>query len=528
MPIRCEACGEEVRRIPEVGDAWLDAGIVPFSTLGWQNPTWIEHGYATGAARGLTGADLPDHAYWEQWFPADWVSEMREQIRLWFYSIGFMSMTLVGRLPYRAVLTYERVHAEDGSPMHKSTGNMIEANEAFDTIGADLMRWLYCATPPYSNVNFGYGLAGEVRRRLLTLWSTAGFLITYANIADWQPHWDAPPESTHALDRWLVARTAQLASEAEEAYERFWTPSVTAAFDSFVEDLSNWYVRTSRRRFWDGDPEALTALWWALQNALRVVAPVMPFLADHLWRTLVAEVCPDAPDSVHLAGWPEGLEPDETLLADQAEVRRVVDLGRQARGKAGIKVQQPLRRVAVRASEAAMAYREVILDELNVEKLISQLPANRVTLKPHLPLLGPRLGPDLPRVRVKLASGDFQLPPDGTVVVDELVLQPDEVFGLERESVSGDWVFADELHGTVVALDITLDEDLLRKGQARELIRRVNQMRKEAGLAITDRIRLTLPISDGDLVPEHGDWIKRETLAVELRVDGAALEIEKV
>ncbi len=150
VPIRCEECGEKTWRIPEVGDAWLDAGIVPLSTLGWENPTWIEHGYGTGAAAGLTGADLPDHAYWEQWFPADWISESREQIRLWFYSIGFMSMTLAGRLPYRAVLTYERVHAEDGRPMHKSAGNMIEANEAFDAIGADLMRWLYCATAPYA------------------------------------------------------------------------------------------------------------------------------------------------------------------------------------------------------------------------------------------------------------------------------------------------------------------------------------------------------------------------------------------
>src|SRR5439155_422580 len=148
VPIRCERCSKEVRRIPEVGDAWLDAGIVPLSTLGWQNPEWVEHGYATGAAEGLSGADLPDHAYWEQWFPADWVSESREQIRLWFYSISFMAMTLVGRLPYRAVLAYERVRDEHGREMHKSTGNAIEANEAFERMGADIARWLYFAQPP--------------------------------------------------------------------------------------------------------------------------------------------------------------------------------------------------------------------------------------------------------------------------------------------------------------------------------------------------------------------------------------------
>ncbi|HUI37411.1 MAG TPA: class I tRNA ligase family protein, partial [Gaiellaceae bacterium] len=247
IAIRCQSCGEEVRRIPEVGDAWLDAGIVPMSTLGWENPEWIPHGYATGAARGLTGADLPDHAYWEQWFPADWVSESREQIRLWFYSISVMSMTLAGRLPYRAVLAYERVHDEHGREMHKSTGNAIEANEAFERMGADIVRWQFCAQNPSQNINFGYGPADEIKRRLLTFWNSVGFLVTYANIAEWTPEWGAEPRSGHPLDRWLVARTGQLVSEAEAAYERYWSPAVTTLFESYVEDLSNWYVRRSRR-----------------------------------------------------------------------------------------------------------------------------------------------------------------------------------------------------------------------------------------------------------------------------------------
>ncbi len=527
VTIRCEACGEEARRVPEVGDAWLDAGIVPLSTLGWQNPTWIEHGYGTGAAAGLTGADLPDNAYWEQWFPADWISESREQIRLWFYSIGFMSMTLVGRLPYRSVLTYERVHAEDGSPMHKSAGNMIEANEAFDTIGADLMRWLYCATPPYSNVNFGYGLAGEVRRRLLTLWSSAGFLVTYANIAGWRPRWDAPPESDHPLDRWLVARTAQLASEAEQAYEGFWTPSVTAAFDSFVEDLSNWYVRRSRRRFWDGDPAALATLWGAVENALRVVAPVMPFLADHLWRTLVSEVCPDAPDSVHLAGWPEGLEPDEALLAEQAEVRRVVELGRQARAQANINLRQPLRQMFVRGSSRAGGYRDEIADELNVkEVLFDEGPVARVQLKPNLRVLGPRLGAKLREVAAALAGGDYEELGDGRVRAAGEELGPGDVIRGERLSVPG-FVMADD-DVVSVALSTELDDELRLEKRVRDLIRLVNQMRKEAGLEIIDRIVLTVPAADADLISAHADWVKRETLAVEIRVDGTAPSVVKV
>jgi isoleucyl-tRNA synthetase len=525
VPIRCEECGEKVWRIPEVGDAWLDAGIVPLSTLGWENPTRIEHGYGTGAAAGLTGADLPDNAYWEQWFPADWISESREQIRLWFYSIGFMSMTLVGRLPYRAVLTYERVHAEDGTPMHKSAGNMIEANEAFDAIGADLMRWLYCATAPYANVNFGYGLAGEVRRRLLTLWSSAGFLVTYANIASWEPEWGTAPESDHALDRWLVGRTAQLVSEAEEGYERFWTPAITSAFDAYVEDLSNWYVRRSRRRFWDGEADALGTLWWSLQVALRAIAPVMPFLAEHLWQTLVAGACSDAPDSVHLAGWPEGLEPDGELLADQAEVRRVVELGRQARSQANINLRQPLRTMFVRGSSRAPGYGDEIADELNVkEVLFDQGPVARAQLKPNLPLLGPRLGAKLREVGAALAAGEYEELEDGSVRVDGEVLGAEEVIRGERLSVEG-FVMADD-DVVSVALSTELDDELRLEKRVRDLIRAVNQLRKEQGLAITDRIRLTVPASDSDLAETHGDWIQRETLAVELRADGTELRIE--
>ncbi len=329
VPIRCEACGEEVRRIPEVGDAWLDAGIVPFSTLGWQNPEWVPDGYATGAAKGLTGADLPDHAYWEQWFPADWVSEMREQIRLWFYSMLFMSVTLEGRSPYERVLAYEKLLDETGREMHKSTGNAIEANEAIERMGADVMRWQYCAQPPSQNLNFGYGPAHEIKRRLLTLWNSVKFFVDYANIEGFRPTCGATATSEQPLDRWLLERTEQLVAEATDAYERYWTPDVISSFEAFVDDLSNWYIRRSRRRFWEGDATALERLCvWRSCRSLRVIAPVMPFLAEHLWRVLRPE---DAPESIFLMPWPVAGERDDQLLAEVAETRRVVDLGRQAR-----------------------------------------------------------------------------------------------------------------------------------------------------------------------------------------------------
>jgi isoleucyl-tRNA synthetase len=519
VPIACESCGAEVRRITEVGDAWLDAGIVPFSTLGWHNPEWIENGYATGAAKGLSGADLPDHAYWEQWFPADWISEMREQIRLWFYSMSFMSVTLEGRSPYRKVLTYEKLLDEHGREMHRSWGNAISADEALDRMGADVMRWLYCEQNPSQNIKFGYGPANEVRRRLLTLWNSVGFLVQYANIAAWRPEWAAEPSSEHPLDRWLVARTGQLVREAEDAYERCWTPSVTAVFESFVEDLSNWYIRRSRRRFWDGEAEALATLWWSLVQALRVVSPVMPFLADHVWRNLVAEAAEGAPGSVHLSGWPAAPEVDEALVAEVAEVRRVVELGRQARAQSGLKLRQPLRRVVVQGADGVSGHAGEIAEELSVKQVeFGPVSATEVRVKPNLPVLGPRLGKELAPVRAALEAGEFEELGGGRFRVDGHELGPDEVL-VERRGKEG-WAVAGE-DGLTVALDLTLDPELELEGRVRDLIHEINRMRKELGFELTDRIVLTLPDADADLL-RHEGWIKEEVLAVEIRTDGAA------
>jgi isoleucyl-tRNA synthetase len=516
VPIRCSACDEELRRISEVGDAWLDAGIVPLSTLGWQNEEWVPGGYGTGAAKGLTGADLPDHDYWEQWFPADWISESREQIRLWFYAISVMSMTMVGRLPYRAVLAYERVHDETGRGMHKSTGNAIEANEAFEQMGADIVRWQFCAQSPSQNINFGFGPAEEVKRRLLTLWNSAGFLVTYGNIAGWEPKWGREPSSQQALDRWLVARTGQLVAEVESAYDRYATPALTTAFESYVEDLSNWYIRRSRRRFWDGEPEALETLWWSLVQALRVIGPVMPFLAEHLWSALVV----DGPDSVHLAGWPETGAPDETLLDEMAAVRRVVELGRQARAQSGLKLRQPLRRLVVQGAEAAQAQAGEIAEELSVKHVeFGPVEATELRVKPNLPVLGPKLGKELGPVRAKLEAGDFEELDGGRVRVDGRELSPEEVI-VERRGKEG-WAVAGE-DGLTVALDLAVDPELELEGRAREAIHQVNTMRKERGLEITDRIVLTLPPE----LAAHQEWIARETLAERVE-PGGELAIEK-
>jgi isoleucyl-tRNA synthetase len=525
--IRCEACGEEVERIAEVGDVWLDAGIVPFSTLGWQSPEYVPEGYATGAAKGLTRADLPDHAYWDEWFPADWVSEMREQIRLWFYSQLFMSVALTGRAPFTKVLGYEKMLDETGREMHGSWGNMIDAQDAFARMGADVMRWQYCAQPPDRNLLFGFGPAHEIQRKLLTFWHSATFLVQYANVEGFTPRFEdleaGPDAGLRPLDRWLVARTAALVREATDAYERWLTVDVIRAFESFAEDVSKWYIRRSRRRFWDGDEAALRALWHALVQGLRVIAPVMPFLAEHLWQVLVRDVCAGAPSSVHLAGWPERAEVDDELLGEIADVREVVGLGHQARQAAGIKVQQPLRRLVVEGAPLAAAHRDEIRDELRVKDVEFGAVDAELRVKPNLPVLGPRLGAALGGVRAALAAGEFEELGDGRFRAAGHELGPDEVL-VERAGREG-WAVA-AADGVTVALELGIDDELDLERRVYELIRRVNTMRKDAGLELSDRITLTIPARDADLL-QHADWLESETLAVSVAADGDAVALAK-
>jgi isoleucyl-tRNA synthetase len=527
VPIACSGCGGEVHRVPEVGDAWLDAGIVPLSTLGWMNEERVPEGYAAGAGQGLTKADLPDHAYWEQWFPADWVSEMREQIRLWFYSISFMSVTLTGQSPYRRVLTYEKLLDETGREMHRSWGNAIAVDEAVSEMGADVMRWQYTAQPPSQNLLFGYGPAQEIRRRLLTLWNSIRFFVDYANIAGWKPEWReleaGPAGDLQPLDRWLVSRTHELVRDTTDAYEGYLTVNVVRSFEAFVEDLSNWYIRRSRRRFWDGDEVAFATLWYALVQSTRAVAPVMPFLSDHLWRTLTGPVA-DAPESVHLAGWPEPPEADTALLAEVAELRRIVELGRQARSAAGVALRQPLRKLVVEGASLARGHSGEIGEELRVREVeFGAVDASELRVKPHLPALGPKLGRELAIVRAALESGDFEELPGGGFRAAGHDLASDEVL-VERRGKEGWAVAASD--GVTVALDVRLDDELRLLGRVYELIHRVNSMRKEVGLELTDRIALTLARSDAELLP-HADWIARETLATSVEADGAELAIAK-
>ena len=361
VPIRCESCGEPVRRVVEVGDVWLDAGIVPFSTLGWQNPAFVPEGYATGAAKGLTTADLPDHAYWEEWFPADWVSEMREQIRLWFYSQHFMSVVLTGRAPYRKVLGYEKMLDETGREMHGSWGNMIEAEDAFERMGADVMRWQFCAQPPDRNLLFGFGPGREIQRKLLTLWNSARFLVDYANIEGFRP--DVGRASRAGAT--CVRSTAGCSSgrtrssrEATDGYEAYLTVDVIRAFEAFVDDLSNWYIRRSRRRFWDGDADGAAR---ALVRA-RAVAPrrraghAVPHRAPVAMRSCAMRPGTRRSPSTSRAG-------RRRRRRTKTCSRRSPRCGASSRSatrralRRGLKLRQPLRRLVVEGAPLARGAR---------------------------------------------------------------------------------------------------------------------------------------------------------------------------
>lgn len=543
VTIRCDGCGDDVRRITEVGDVWLDAGIVPLSTLGWRNDEWVDAGNGTGAAEGLTNAPLPDHAHWERWFPADWVSEMREQIRLWFHSIAFMSMALVDRLPYRAILSYEKLLDEEGCEMHGSLGNAIDADEAFERMGADVMRWMYCAQPPSQNLRFGYGPAEEVKRKLLTLWNSVSFFVTYARIEGFEPRLSdletGPADAElRPLDRWLLARMQEFIDEATESYDVYLTVGVARSLDALVSDLSNWYIRRSRRRFWEeSDEAAFRTLWYSLVQAVRAVAPIMPFLADHLWRNLVGRAIDGAPDSVFLAGWPEPADVlrDEQLLADVTVSRRAVELGRSARQASAIRLRQPLRRLVVAAGDPAVRSSversvEELRGELNVKEVaIVETPAEVTELRAQakLDVVGPRLGKELPALRELLAAGDFELA-GGVLRAGPHELTPGEY--LLQYVGRGGWSAAHD-GDLVVAVATEISDELALEGRALDVIHEIQRMRRDAGLELTDRIEIAYGIDDGldRVFAAHGKRIANETLAVKVAPGtGERLVIQKV
>ncbi|MCC6177862.1 MAG: isoleucine--tRNA ligase [Chloroflexi bacterium] len=508
VAIRCAACDQPVTRVLEVGDAWLDAGIVPFSTLHY----------------------LHDREYWATWYPADFITEMREQIRLWFYSMLFMSVTLKDQSPYKRVLAFEKLMDEHGKPMHKSLGNAIWFDEAAEKMGADVMRWLYCGQNVLSNLNFGYGPAEDVKRRLLVLWNVYSFFVTYARIDRFDPRAERPALAERSLlDRWILSRLNSSIGAVRESLDRIDAAGPVRVVERFVDDLSTWYVRRSRRRFWrasdDADKRAAQAtLYEVLTSLTRLLAPFLPFVSEAMYQNLVRSMDDTAPTSVHHTRYPEvDLSAIDVDLERQVELaRRLVGLGRAAREHASIKIRQPLTlaRVGAPAGAPALsdALREEIERELNVERLeLGGDVADAVShvVRPKPAVLGPRLGGKFPPVLKALRDGAFTLRSDGTVEAAGEVLHPDEVQVLTQARAG---FAAAEADGYTLVLDTRLTPELVRAGRAREVVHRIQTMRKDAGFEVEDRI-VTRYAAVGELATvfeKFGDYIKEETLSVAL------------
>ncbi len=486
VTVRCTGCGEPVNRIPDVGNPWLDAGIVPFSTLHFRE----------------------DAEYWERWFPADFITEsFPGQFRNWFYAMLAMSTVLRNEAPFRTIFGYATLFGEDGRPMHKSWGNAIEFDEAAERMGVDVMRWMYTSARPEDNILFGWHAADEARRELLVLWNVYAFFVTYARLASWTPKLAiteaiAAAPSWPALDRWILSRSAGVAAEAGARLADYDALGATRVIRAFIDDLSTWYLRRSRDRMrpgadaTDSDP-AFTTLHAALFALARTCAPILPFLAETLYQNLIVAVDPKQPDSIHLTAWPtDALATfrDEGLEGAMAMAREAVELARVLRSQAAIRTRQPLARAWLalpeRGLEIGPELLALIADELNVRSVTvmddqSDLVERRV--KVLLPKVGKRLGAAIPTVMAAARDGSAEFHADGSVTLAGHLLAADEV---EIQATPRPGTAVAEHDGLVVVLDTGLTPALVAEGDARELARAVQDLRRDAELELDDRIEL--------------------------------------
>ncbi len=533
VKVRCEECGEEATRVPEVLDAWFDSGSMPFA----------QRHYPFDEAQ----EDFERH------FPADFISEGVDQTRGWFYSLLAASTMLFGRSPYRTCMVLGHVLDAEGKKMSKSRGNVIDPWEVFSKQGADALRWaLYTSTSPGNPRRFSLDQVDDaVRKHLLTLWNTYSFFVTYARIDGFDPKEDyVVPGERSLMDRWALSELQLTAKTVTERLDAYDVTAAGRALGEFVDELSNWYVRRSRRRFWKGEDDldkkaAHSTLYDCLVAVAKLSAPFTPFIAEALYQNLVVNVDVAAPESVHLADWPEVNEAlvDEKLSRDMAAARRVVALGRAARNAAAIKTRQPLREVVVvpEAADGAPEFREgvkslrdIVLDELNVKELRFGEAEDVLAydLKPNLSVVGPKYGKLVPELRRALAEAppevgeraaageEIPVNVDGREIVlgsEELLVEPRERpgYALVRE---GD---------LAVALKTELDEELIDEGLVRELVHRVQNLRREREFEIEETISVTLggsPRIAGLLKGPWGEYFKAEVLARELNLDEAGTD----
>jgi len=509
-------CGDTATRVPEVIDAWYDSGAMPFAQFGFPH----------------TGADL-----FEQRYPADFICEAIDQTRGWFYTLMAVGTLVFDRSSYKTVLCLGHILDEEGRKMSKHLGNVLEPIPLMDQHGADAVRWFMLAGgSPWQARRVGHGTIQEVvRKTLLTYWNTVSFQALYARESGFEPNvTPAPPVSERgALDRWALSEAHRLAQEVDSALEAYDTQRAGRLLSAYVDDLSNWYVRRSRRRFWAGDPAALATLHECLYVVTLLMAPFTPFISERVWQDLFTSTSDELPDSVHLAPWPtvDGSLVDDALAEQMSLVRRLVELGRAARASSSVRTRQPLGRALVAASgwdSLPEALRAEVGDELNVVDLVSLVEAAdahlvEVSVKANFRALGKRFGKGTQPVAEAIAAADAAalvaaLRAGGTASVttaggDTVGLTDDDV--VVTESPVEGWAVASD-GGETVALDLQVTPELRRAGLARETVRLVQEARKSSGLAVSDRIALWWSSDDADLAAalrEHGGLLADEVLA---------------
>ena len=506
--------GATYRRVPEVIDAWFDSGAMPFAQWGYP--------HVPGSAE-----KLKDN------YPADFICEAIDQTRGWFYSLMAVGTLVFEQSSYRNVVCLGHILAEDGRKMSKHLGNILEPIPLMDSHGADAVRWfMACSGSPWMARRVGHSTIAEtVRKVLLTYWNTVAFQSLYARAAGWTPGGEQP-NSQHVLDRWLVSATNELIRDVTVALEDFDTQKAGSHLAAFVDDLSNWYVRRSRRRFWAGDAGALATLHETLGVVTRLMAPIMPFVTERVWQDLFVATDPSGPESVHLASWPsfDASLIDQRLSSAMATARRVVELGRSARAESKRKVRQVLRRMLIPTAALEQLSEELraeVRAELNVQEIDSFTSAGDLvdhSAKGNFRSLGKRFGKRTPLVATAIAAADaarlaLELRRDGRSAVEvegeQVEVSAEEVLLTERPREG--WSVVNE-QGETVALDLELTPDLVRAGLAREVIRVVQEARKSSGLEVTDRVVLVLQ-AEGELaeaITEHAGMIADEVLAVQL------------
>ncbi len=513
VTLPCPTCGDEARRVPEVIDAWYDSGAMPFAQWGYPH----------------TGEEVLADKY-----PAQFICEAIDQTRGWFYTLMAIGTLVFDRSSYENVLCLGHILAEDGRKMSKHLGNILEPIPLMEQHGADALRWfMACSGSPWSARRVGHGVLQEiVRKTLLTYWNTVAFQSLYARTAGYSPgETPAPPlEARPVLDRWALSEAHRLALAVDAALEEFDTQKAGRLLAAYIDDLSNWYVRRSRRRFWQGDAAALATLHECLYVVTLLMAPLTPFLTERVWQDLFRSTSDELPDSVHLARWPDvdGKLVDDTLAAQVSLTRRLVELGRAARADSGVKTRQPLRRALVGAQGWAALpaeLREQIAEELNVTRLesLAERGGDLVdySAKANFRTLGKRFGKGTQPVAAAIAAADpaalaadLRAGRPTTVLVDgePVEVTSDEV--IVTETPREGWAVARE--GETVALDLEITPELRRAGLAREVVRAVQESRKTSGLDVADRIALEWHAVDAETAQalrEHEALVSAEVLA---------------